>query len=222
MVPIVSIVGKSNMGKTTFLEKLVPELARRGHRVAAIKHDVHGFELDKPGKDSWRLAQAGSTAVIISSPEKLALIQRRPREATLDEIALLLDGSVDIILTEGYKSGDKPKVEVLRAEKSGEPLCGEDELVAIVTDVDVPMRVPRFGLDDAAGVADLLERTFLRKWKDGVEVSLMVDGQDIPMKGFIRDIFDRTTRAIISTLHSIPPDASEITLRLRRPPSAKP
>lgn len=221
MVPIVSVVGKSNTGKTTFLEKLVPEMIRRGHRVAVVKHDVHGFELDHPGKDSYRIAQAGATAVVLSSPSKLAIIQQQEREATLDEIALLLDGRVDIIITEGYKSGDKPKVEIVRAAKSTEPLCTAGELVALVTDAELPgFSVPKFGLDDAAGVAEILERTFLRRPAEGDEVTLLVNGRDIPMKGFIREIFDRTTRAIISTLHGIPEGAEEITLRLRRPPAA--
>ncbi len=216
MVPIISVVGKSNTGKTTFLEKLIPELVKRGHRVAVVKHDVHGFQLDQPGKDSYRLGQAGSSAVVLSSPNQLAIMQRRSGEATLDEIALLLDGSVDILLTEGYKSGDKPKVEIVRAAKSTEPLCTADELVALVTDADVPLDVPHFGLEDGAGVAELLERTFLRRQEEE-EVTLVVNGKNIPMKDFIRDIFDRSTRAIISTLHGIPEGAEEITLRLRRP-----
>jgi molybdopterin-guanine dinucleotide biosynthesis adapter protein len=217
VIPIVSIVGKSNTGKTTFLEKLVPELVQRGYRVAVVKHDVHGFDLDQPGKDSWRLAQAGSTVVAISSPDKLAIIRKNRSEATLDEIALMLDGSADILLTEGYKSGSKPKVEIVRAAKSTVPLCTEAELVALVTDVQLPLQVPTFGLDDAAGVAGVLEKQFLSGREDE-EAELIVNGQSIPLKPFIREIFDRTNRAIISTLHGISPDAPEITIRLRRQP----
>lgn len=161
-VPIISVVGKSGAGKTTFLEQVVAELKRRGRRVAVIKHDIHGFEMDQPGKDSWRYAQAGADAVIVSSPEKFALIQRVPRERTVDELAALLGRDVEIVLTEGYKRGPKPKVEISRAAVSHELLCSATELVALVTDQDFPARpdlagVPRFALDDAAGVADLLE-----------------------------------------------------------------
>lgn len=77
MLPIVCIVGKSNVGKTTLLEGLITELKRRGHRVATVKHDVHGFEIDQPGKDSWRHAQAGSDAVVISSPKSWPSSSRR-------------------------------------------------------------------------------------------------------------------------------------------------
>ncbi len=161
MIPIVSVVGKSGVGKTTFLEKLIVELKRRGHRVATIKHDVHGFEIDRPGKDSWRLAQAGSDSVVIASPCKLALIKRLEGEMSLSEIALLLT-DIDIILTEGYKRGDAPKIEVSRRARGGELLCKPDELVAIVSDQPFDLGVRQFGLDDAAGIADLLlEQGFL-------------------------------------------------------------
>ncbi|MDP2972779.1 MAG: molybdopterin-guanine dinucleotide biosynthesis protein B, partial [Deltaproteobacteria bacterium] len=86
MIPIISIVGKSDSGKTTFIEKLLPELVRRGYRVATVKHDVHGFEVDREGKDSWRHKQAGAHTVIISSPTKVALIRDVEKDLRLDEI----------------------------------------------------------------------------------------------------------------------------------------
>ncbi|MBM4465946.1 MAG: molybdopterin-guanine dinucleotide biosynthesis protein B [Chloroflexi bacterium] len=160
MIPIISVVGKSGVGKTTFLEKLIAELKRRGYRVATVKHDVHGFEVDQPGKDSWRLAQAGSDSVVIASPRKLALIKRLDREMGLSEIAAFVT-DVDIILTEGYKRGDAPKIEVSRREGGGELLCIPDELVALVSDQPFDLDVPQFGLDDMAGIVDLLEGRFL-------------------------------------------------------------
>lgn len=161
-VPIVSVVGKSGSGKTTFLEKLLPELKSRGYRVAIVKHDTHGFDIDHPGKDSWRHAQAGADVVVISSPRRIALIQRLDEEMSLDEIARYIRG-VDIIITEGYKRGDKPKIEISRRTRSQELICSQEELIAIVTDQSFPLDVPHFGLDDAAGVANRLEKQFLRK-----------------------------------------------------------
>ena len=159
-VPMVSVVGKSGVGKTTYLEKLIPELKARGHRVAVIKHDVHGFDIDRPGKDSWRLTQAGSDCVAISGPQKLALICQREKEATLEELAELIVG-VDIIITEGYKRQDKPKVEISRREISQELLCGPEELVAVVADQEFDLPVPQFDLEDVAGLANLLEEAFI-------------------------------------------------------------
>jgi len=160
VIPIISVVGKSGVGKTTFLEKLIAELKGRGLRVAVIKHDVHGFQIDRPGKDSWRLAQAGSDSVVIASSKKLALIKRLEGEMTLGEIAAFLT-DVDIILTEGYKRGDAPKIEVSRRGRGEELLCTPDELVAIVSDQPFDVDVPQFGLDDTAGIVDLLEWTYL-------------------------------------------------------------
>jgi molybdopterin-guanine dinucleotide biosynthesis protein B len=121
-VPIVSMVGKSNSGKTTFLEKLLPELARRGYRVGVVKHDVHGFEIDQPGKDTWRLRQVGAGRVVISSPQRFALIGQVEQELTLDELTGRYLGDVDLVISEGYKRGDKPKIEVCRAARSDDRL----------------------------------------------------------------------------------------------------
>lgn len=162
-VPIISVVGRSDSGKTTLLEKLIPELKRRGYRVATVKHHFHpGFEIDQPGKDTWRHAQAGSDHVVIAAPDKVASIRRVEREPTLDEIAAGIT-DVDIILTEGYKRAGTPKIEVVRSARSREPLCTPDELIALATDVPVDLDVPQFDLEDAAGLVDLIEERFL-KW----------------------------------------------------------
>lgn len=161
--PVVSVVGRSHVGKTTLLEKLIVELKRRGYRVATIKHDVHGFEIDRPGKDTWRHAQAGSDLVVIAGPDRVAMIGRTPRELSLDEVVARLPLEVDIVLTEGYKRGDKPKIEVSRAACGRDLLSGEEELLAVATDQEYPeLRVPQFGLEDAKGIVDLLEERLLR------------------------------------------------------------
>lgn len=161
-VPIVSVVGRSNVGKTTLLEKLIAELKRRGYRVATIKHDVHGFDIDRPGKDTWRHAQAGSDLVVIAAPDRFAMIGRTARELCLDEIVARLPAEVDIVLTEGYKRGNKPKIEVSRAACGRELLSGEEELLALATDQPYPdLGVPQYGLEDAGGLVDLLERSII-------------------------------------------------------------
>ncbi len=161
--PIVCVVGRSKVGKTTLLEKLIPELKRRGYRVATIKHHSHpGFEMDKPGKDTWRHAQAGSDHVIIAAPDKVAAIRRVEQDPTLDELAATVT-SVDIILTEGYKRSTRPKIEVVRAARSAQPICDPHEILAFATDVALPMDIPQFPLDDVADLADLLETRLLGK-----------------------------------------------------------
>lgn len=164
LIPIVSIVGKSNAGKTTFLEKLIRELKEKNYRVGTVKHDAHRFDIDHRGKDSWRHAQAGADTVVISSPEKLALITTVEKEKNLDEITAMIS-NVDIILTEGYKYGDKPKIEIFRKAAGHRGLISDkEELVAVVSDVSWDFDVPVFDLEDATGVANLLEERFLQPY----------------------------------------------------------
>jgi molybdopterin-guanine dinucleotide biosynthesis protein B len=153
--PIVAVVGKSDAGKTTFLEKLIKELKVRNIKVGTIKHDAHDFDIDKPGKDTWRHARAGADAVAISSPSKVAVIRKVEEEMSIDRVAELI-GDVDIVLAEGYKRSAKPKIEINRMAHSSELLCAPEELVALVSDAEWDIGVPVFGLDDASGVADVL------------------------------------------------------------------
>ncbi len=160
-IPLVCVVGRSDAGKTTFIEKLLPELSKRGLKVGTIKHDVHGFDIDRPGKDSWRHKQAGAQATIISSPTKLALVMDTNHDHHLDELQYYFNG-MDLILTEGYKRETKPKIEIFRPEAHPEPLCrGDKNLIALVSDTVIDLGVPRFNLDDAAGVASFLKEEFI-------------------------------------------------------------
>jgi molybdopterin-guanine dinucleotide biosynthesis protein B len=158
--PVVCIVGKSGSGKTTLMEKLIPELNGMGLRVGTIKHDMHGFEMDKPGKDSWRHKQAGSKTSIISSPQRIGMVMDVDHDHSLDELALFFAG-VDIILAEGYKNRDKPKVEIFRRDVHTQPLCLNDEtLIALMTDTGTDLGVPRFDINDITGLAVFLAERF--------------------------------------------------------------
>lgn len=158
MTPIISIVGQSKEGKTHLMEKLIFELSSRGSHVATIKHHIHNdFEMDREGKSTFRHAQAGAKEVSISSPTKFALIKKVDRELSLDEIAERYLTEADIILTEGYLKGDKPKVEVIDSHISTTPLCQPDELVFIVSDVRVDIDVPQFQWNEVKAMVDLLE-----------------------------------------------------------------
>jgi molybdopterin-guanine dinucleotide biosynthesis adapter protein len=155
--PIVSIVGASGSGKTTLLERLIPELKGRGLRVATIKHDVHGFEMDKPGKDSWRHKQAGAVTSIISSPFKIGMVMDVDHDHSPDELSWLLSGA-DLILTEGYKQKGKNKLELFRPNGLGEePICkGDKDLIALVSDITIDLGVPRFRISDVSALADFI------------------------------------------------------------------
>ena len=127
--PVVSIVAKSGTGKTTLLEKLIAELKKRGYRVGAVKHDAHSFSIDHEGKDSWRLTQAGADTMLITSPEKIAMVKRNPlnQELELSETLASYTVDLDIVLTEGFKRSAMPKIEVHRQERSDRLLCRGEE-----------------------------------------------------------------------------------------------
>ena len=163
ITPIISIVGKSNSGKTTLLEKIIPELVKRGYRVATIKHDVHGFDIDHEGKDSWRHKKAGAHTTVISSPCQIALIEDVGRDYTLDEIRGKYIKGVDIILAEGYKGNPFPKIEVFRSELKRTLLCKkEDNLLAVAANIKLDIGVPCFDINDAQRLVDLIENKFLK------------------------------------------------------------
>ncbi len=159
MIPVVSFVGQSGVGKTTFIEKVVRELKARGIRVVVVKHHAHTSSVDAPGKDSWRYAEAGADAVIVSSPVEIAQFQRVPHELSLAEIATCIQG-VDIILTEGFKREAAPKILISRAAHGTDDAVPAGDLIAIVADHSISLGVPQFGLDDAVGLAALLVAHF--------------------------------------------------------------
>lgn len=153
---IISVVGHSDSGKTTLIEALLPELKKRELRIATVKHDVHGFQMDTPGKDTWRHAKAGADVVVISSPTKIATIQNVDAERSLNEIRTALAGQVDLIITEGYKRESMPKIETLRNNEEPKLLSDKKQLLAVVGEKPVPSFSPCFTLDQVSKLADLV------------------------------------------------------------------
>ena len=162
-IPIVSIVGKSNSGKTTLIEKLIAELTGRGWRVATIKHNRHGFDIDHEGKDSYRHKKAGAKMTVVSSPHSLALVTDVDRDYSFAEIRNRFIADVDIIVTEGFKVNDYPKIEVFRSELRRELISSKDDgLIAVASDVPMNIDVPCFDLNHAGPIADFIEARFLK------------------------------------------------------------
>jgi len=200
MIPIVSIVGKSDSGKTTLIEKIVPELSRRGYRVTTVKHDLHSFEIDKEGKDSWRHKRAGAQAVVISSPRKVALIRDVDKDMSLEELGDSFGEDADLILSEGFKKDVQPKIEVFRGEEHKELLCTkEDNLIAIASNRPFDIGVPCLDIDDVKGIVDLIESKFL-KGDQMEEISLRVNRKPVSLSPFVKRFLIRTIKGMISSL----------------------
>jgi molybdopterin-guanine dinucleotide biosynthesis protein B len=154
---VFSVVGETGSGKTTVVEGLVAELSRRGLRVGTIKHDVHGFQMDHEGKDSFRHKAAGAAISLISSPRQIGMVRDTDHDHSVAELVAALMGGVDLVLTEDYHLERWPKVEVHRRATGKGLRCAADEtLVAVVSDEPLAVGVPVFGLGQMAEVADLL------------------------------------------------------------------
>jgi molybdopterin-guanine dinucleotide biosynthesis protein B len=156
---IIGLAGWSGSGKTTLITKLIPRLLARGLRVSTLKHAHHGFDLDKPGKDSFVHRVAGATEVIISSAKRWAILHELRDEPEWNMADLVAKMSpVDLVLVEGFKRDNFPKLEIHRAE-NGKPLLHSEDpgIVAIATDTALPqVTVPVVDLNDIEAIADLL------------------------------------------------------------------
>jgi molybdopterin-guanine dinucleotide biosynthesis protein B len=154
--PLVCVVGYSGAGKTTLMVNLIASLTHRGLRVGTIKHDAHGFQMDRPGKDSFRHKTAGATTSIISSPHQLAMVTDVDHDHAPQDLLPML-GNMDIVLAEGFKRAALPKIEVFRAETGKGPACqGDPHLLAVVSDAPVDWGVRRFATMDADDLAAYL------------------------------------------------------------------
>jgi len=214
MPPIVSVVGKSKSGKTTLIEKLVQELKSRGYRVATIKHIPQGVSFDEPGKDSWRHLQAGSKAATVSSPEKIVMVKTTERDSTLDEMVYFLGEDYDIIIAEGFKQGNAPKIEVHRKD-TGSPLKGIKKLIAIVTDEPLETKARQFSLEDIKGLADLLEKGFIKPQAE--RISLYVNNTPVTLTVFPKQIITNVLLAMASSLKGVD-EIESLQVFLRKKP----
>lgn len=165
---LIAIIGYSDSGKTTLIENLVPELKRRGYRIGTVKHAHHSPKFDKTGKDSWRHFDAGAETAMIYGETLLAMVKhRRPSQAAsssdLQDLMKYFD-DVDLVIAEGFKSGEFPKIEVYRAGDEAPPLCRSlESVVAVVTDADIAVAVNQFRFEQIGELADMIEQTVLRR-----------------------------------------------------------
>jgi molybdopterin-guanine dinucleotide biosynthesis protein MobB len=199
MLPVVSVVCRSNSGKTTLLEKLLRELTGRGRRVGTIKHHREGpVAVDVPGKDSWRHTQAGARTVVLASAERGFAVWHAA-ETSLDTLVHRFFWDVDLVLTEGFKSGAMPKIEVSRRALGVPLLCGpDDQLVAVAADWATDAPVPHFGLDAIGPLADFVETGYVqRAIRPAVE--LLVGGRRVALDPEADRVLAGLVRSVVGT-----------------------
>ena len=161
LIPVLSVIGRPNTGKTTLLEKLIPQLTSRSVRVGTIKHHAGDFEIDREGKDSYRHKRAGANVSMITAPKKIGLVADVARELTLSELVKLYMHNIDLVITEGYKREHTPKLEVYVYQKGLDPLANQDpDVAAIVADRMIDAHVPVFLRDDPEVITDFILTKF--------------------------------------------------------------
>ena len=201
MVPAVCIVGKSKAGKTTIIEQLILEFKRRGYKIAVVKHASEMLDIDTPGKDSWKFAQVGSDAILVSSAIKLAFIKNTDHDSSIDEILRIIGGGFDLVLMEGFKKGKAPKIEVHRKELGDDLACPVQVLSAVVSDEPLEIDVPQFSPEDTNGIADFIEESFVSRTES--DIALFVNGEQMSVNTFVEEIIAKSILAAVSTLKGV-------------------
>ena len=214
MHSIISIVGKSGSGKTTLLERLIAELKRRGYKIAIVKHSHHAYELDKANKDTWRLSQSGSEISAIKSADNLAIFRRMEHYFDPQEISNFILWDYDLILTEGFKGSNYPKIEVHNPAHGKELITDPSLLLAVVTDEPLDIDIPQFPRDDVTAIADLIEKT-IQATNGENEIDLVVNGAPVVLSLSQQDVLTRTVLAMIPGSHG-PDGVNNLHLSLRR------
>lgn len=184
-----------------------------------MKH-AQDLELDKPGKDSWRLAQAGADAVWVSSPE--GLFMHRPTKGNMkpEELLHFIGSGFDIIIVEGFKESQLPKIEVHRKEIGGELLFPSHQLLAVVSDEPVKADVRVFSWDDTSKLADLIVASFLSEPVGGEKIDLFVNGLPLALNAFATSIISKTLIGMVSALKG-GGEAQSITIHVDKKASTK-
>ena len=214
MRPIISIVGKSESGKTTLLESLIIELKQRGYKVAVIKHALEDIELDKQGKDTWRFSQVGSDVVAISTGNKLALIKKLEHDFSPQELSRFIAWDYDLVLTEGFKQSGTVKIEVHRKEQGEGLVSPTKQLLAVVTDEPLDVDAPQFSMGEVQELSDLIEKKLLAQRKED-DIDLLVNEAHIPLKPFIKSFMAKTLLGMVSSLKGIK-EVKSLHISLRR------
>jgi molybdopterin-guanine dinucleotide biosynthesis adapter protein len=196
MPPVICVVGHSNSGKTTLVEKMLRELKSRGYRVASAKH-AQDIELDRPGTDSWRHLESGSAAMVLATHDRVVMMKPVTAAPSLDEVVRLLGEEYDIIIAEGFKTESAPKIEVQR-NQTGPLLTELKGLFAVVSDEKLQTKARQFGWSDVKGLCDLIEEGFIKSNPE--HLAVYVNGLPVALSSYPKEFIRNLMLAMAASL----------------------
>ena len=216
MPPVVCIVGRDGAGKTRVIEGIAREMKGRGHRVATVARSAEESALECVTKDAERYAAAGSDMIVVGSPDAVTSVRRVDEEVSLDELLWTVGEEYDLVLADGCRESGFPKIEVHRAAVDGGLICRKDELLALASDTPFDIDVPQFQLEDADGLAGLIEAKVLPTVLEE-DASVYVDGIRLPIALFVRRVIANTVIGLLCSLKGVErPRSLRVDVRLRR------
>lgn len=207
-------------GKTSFIEKMVVELKRRNYKVGALKHSTHSFEIDSPGKDSYRLKECGSDVGGIFSSTRMALVKDLATEINFEKLAFEYLYDLDIVFIEGYKKGRFPKILLLTSNDVEKEVAEypREDIVAVVGDRKIEKVDPSlkyFGKYEIKKVVDFIEEKYLKK--DSYEaVDLFVNDKGIELNAYLKKLIGNVITGIIKSLKGVEGDIKAVEIKYRK------
>lgn len=219
MFPVITVVGTSDSGKTTVASYMIEALAGQGYQVAAIKHCPHGHDVNRPGSDTDRMFEAGAETVVASSPGQQTRVDKVDGDSALDSIVSNFGSQFDIVIAEGFKASDTPKVLVVDSET---PPPEVSNVIATVSASPVQAGVPNYHLEELENLVAQVRKQYLDDDQPAPALSLVVDGDPVPMTRFPTGSLAHTLEGFVSSLKGIPDEPKEIRLTIRlRPKDTK-
>lgn len=209
--PIIAIVGYSDAGKTTVATALIRIFASHGYRIAAVKHCHHGHQLDLPTKDSAKLFSAGAARMVLGSPGQVTSIHRVEGDLPLEQIVASLDGSYDLVVAEGFKNSSAPKVLVLASEPR---LPWPPGVLAVMATDPIEASVPVYTFAEVERLAEQIRREVLGSPTLVPEVSLMVDGESVPLSSFPSSALREVVLGFLKALKDVPESPQTVRIMI--------